>query len=1456
MFLGGDKFQNNPGNNRILKCHECGDTNLRYVGINRTTPNTEEEPDFKTQASYICGNGHETFGAVDDWEIWGQTDVLQTHAIDSHCTSLECETPDSIYVNFHGLIGVQARESCGGEIHEDMKSRVRSQYAICGPCCQSEKTTPPNNGPWFISCGASSYSGGCTASDDFSDLSSMACGTQIETIYTTCFGIPAVAGYIFTSRWQQTSVPSVNGVARAAGSCGSAPPNYSDYGCNMAINGQPFEAFLPGYPDDYKVSGPSFIEEISSSEGKDYSNPGWSIVFDVREKACIMLNNPCIGLSAGVKGHAKRWHSIVRRTHPTMTPTAGAEAGTDWECSTEGINTYTILEVFCGEDPGCTLEDPGCTGGNFCTNGNSVPSCTNCNNAVAKLSYSVEGGRDQRHFWPNRVPYYKETLSTGSYPVTALNQLIKGVPGSFQAEGECECTAGAIACNEISPIWPDYCKEEINYPSCLQAGLRRCKDEDARWRVDCSDPQDFFTVTLLNNGLNISLLDYRYSLYIDSVTPDLDNPAGSITILFNPIYDADASSDSLYHKWRYVESPNPICVGVARPGYIPEYGDPEYNWYSSSSPMFEPDSGAIGVRSAKLEQLFPTKQQNIEQPHCTRRVRNPQLAPSIPFYMVNTADISEQTIVLDRYYDTGGNTDYLWHNRPLKIGTSRDQSKINPSGDVGSTDLAYFPHPFTANSGSLTEPEIVAIIHSENGTGAQIAFQTVPMSYDAESEDINDADVFIDPPPELQAPYRQDTTKSQCQFKTRKVVHGYSVMYPLRDDPIWSESISNYGAYTYVSDGENTDPNLDPTADERPDLSSTPFYDYPVLIPGSGYQLGDKIEFRCWKSLKDLKQNEEGFLGIAKNKYNEAPNQEECVETLIATATVTELNNERVAPTKIGEIWATVNIEGDDYVQQATDIYMAVDMGIVDDTRYNETYGVKNVILSTTQKSNPWKLSDRFWVVFNDTDTINNQPPVEVSRMEITVTGYDENTGTITAWEITKPGEYYKIVGNNGIRWYNFDADTAFVGNCPCTFDICDDECSGCASKAYNYTRTETIDCDPDPECGEDGKKQITIDETRKLEALAQGFDPNNFFGDSVSATIEYPFGFPAFPYAGCVTNPEIVDEQSPPEPIPLWCPPSFPTVDCSPGCRYVSRYHQAVGLVWVLKDDCDDNCGCSFLEIPGSGVSSSPSSYGENESSTCSCTIQINGGPWISGPVAGRNDSFHCWPITPTWEFPGKSGNYGYSCWYGEPVHEGYRSYVSASNSGPRIVPPKRPQYEAVWQPNTSGFLANIDIYSPDSYTDDNKKAIKDAFLSIEGCNPLLLDRFSRSSKYPPRAFGKPPCRKIDNPTDPIPDISQRLEDRPLDNYCRAYGFYQQIQPSCDIIYRGQYIMRTAYKEGIDLTNGLFTDGDCNVEIVPAGFDGSNAHKFTGCTPIVSDLEISLRRGEVQFDITAGAPT
>jgi hypothetical protein len=1448
MFLGGDKFQNNPGNNRILKCHECGDTNLRYVGADRIVQSTAEEPDFKSAATYICGNGHKTFGGVDDWEIWGQTDVLQTPAVDSHCGSLNCDLPESIYVNFDGIIGVQARESCGGLVHEDMKSRVRSQYAICGPCCDITQTSDPrnhpqgiyspNNDPWSISCGDSIYAGVCALSDDVSDLSSFTCGSTVTPIYTTCLGVQTLAGYDITSRWHHSS-------PNTAGSCTSTPPGYNvgnnPYapGCDIDIqadlntlNINPFDA---DYPEKYRETGPAFITPVSSSSGSSWGNLGWSIVFFSEEKACIRYTNPCIGPSAGVDAIAKRWIYVVKRVHPTATATSNS--GFVWVSSSEGINPalhpYTKT---CGS-PSCDVSPDGPPPASFCTNGNSTGACSNCNNSVGPIAYRVKGGRDQRHFWPNRVPYYPETLSGDSYPNTILKQKIKGVPGSFPEYGECECTDGSISCGDF-PVWPSYCNKEINYPSCLEAGPRKCKDEDARWRVDCKDPQDFFTVTLLNNGLNVSLLDYRYSLYITTPPADLDNPEGGVEITFNPVFSFDASEGSSYDKWNFIESPNPICYGLARPGYVKYYGDPQGAWENSASSEFLPNAGAIGVREARLEQLFPTKKQNIEQPHCTRRVRNPQLAPAIPFYMVNTSDVSEQTIILDRYY----NTDYLWDERPYKIGNSDNQSLIRPSGDVGSTDLAYFPHPFTANSGSLTEPEIVAIIHSESGTGAQIAFQTIPMSYDAYGSDINNKNVYIDPPQELQAPYRIGTTTGQCEFKTRKVVHGYSVMYPLRDDPIWTESSNNYGAYTYIENSENTDTNIDTTADERPDLSDQPYYEYPVLIPGSGYQLGDKIEFRCWKSLNDLKEKEKGFLGIPKDKYNEFPNGEECVETVIATATVTELNNERIAPTKIGEIWATVNIEGDDYQRQATDIYMAVDMGIVDKTRYNETYGVTNVVLATTQKSNPWKVGDRFYVRFVDTNTINNEPPVEITRMQIEVTGYDYDTGAITSWEIREPGEYYKIVGNNGIRWYNFDEETIFVGNCPCTFDICDDECSGCASKtAYNYTKNVRVQCDPEePDCSPDGYKNIQVDETRKLEALAQGFNPND-----PSDTIEYPFGFPAFPHAGCVTNPEILDDEIPPEPIPLWCPPSYSTTSCESNCRYVARWFQSgPSLGWVLKDHCEHNCACA-------GVSSTPAYYGDNESADCNCSIQINGGPWITGPVAGRNDSFHCWPITPTWEFPGKSGNYAYSCCYGNPVVEGYRAGIA----GNIVYPPLRPQYEAVWQPNTSGFLAGIGTYAPEAYTDDDKKAVQDAFLSLEGCNPLQLDRFGRSRKYPPRAFGKAPCRKIDNSTDPVPSAAQRLQERPLDNYCRAYGFYQQIQPACDISYRGEYIMRTAYKEAIDLETGNFTDGDCDPAFVPAGFTGSNAHKFTGCNPIISNLTIDLKHGEVQFDITAGAP-
>ena len=188
--------------------------------------------------------------------------------------------------------------------------------------------------------------------------------------------------------------------------------------------------------------------------------------------------------------------------------------------------------------------------------------------------------------------------------------------------------------------------------------------------------------------------------------------------------------------------------------------------------------------------------------------------------------------------------DYIWGSGLSQDGLLK-QPYITNKGDIGLSDVSnqrYFPFPFTANSGSLEEPEIVAIIHSEKGEGGQIAFQTFPVSYDT--------DELIDIQYDNLKP-----GKGTCLYKHRVTAHGYGVMYPLIDDPLWNNDYNNY-------------------------------LTYPVILPGANYEIGDKIEFRCWKCLEDA--DERGAIP----GENESVWREECVETIIATATITEVNDE------------------------------------------------------------------------------------------------------------------------------------------------------------------------------------------------------------------------------------------------------------------------------------------------------------------------------------------------------------------------------------------------------------------------------------------------------------------------------------------------------------------------------------------------------------------------------------
>ena len=771
--------------------------------------------------------------------------------------------------------------------------------------------------------------------------------------------------------------------------------------------------------------------------------------------------------------------------------------------------------------------------------------------------------------------------------------------------------------------------------------------------------------------------------------------------------------------------------------------------------------GAYGVSRSNLAVLLGDARFKIEQPHCARRVKNADLS-NVPFYMVNTDDVSNQTIVLDRYYPTGGSYDYMWKDRKLAEDGNSNQAYIKNRGDIGVTDGSRFPYPFIANSGSTEEPELIAIIHSASGIGGQIAFQTFPVSYDS--------DVLVDPYYFNQTDYVRPG--SICPYKTRVTVHGYGVMYPLRDDPIWSTTKSSLP--------EQYDPN-------NPQNVNSPIFEYPVLIPGVGYDIGDKIEFRCWKTLEDSEDRNDNNGDPIESGINESIWREECVETIVATATITELNDERLPPKNV--------------IQSIPSGVIKVSVIPSGVERYYETYqlGSVNVIHNGTG----YNINDSINIEFNDSDAMDGIHYDTQPSIIVTSTGLN---GKIENVQIAESGSFYKIIRTGGIRWYEFDETDnddnllISVGNCPCSYDVCSNkDCTGCVSKNMYPSSHNKLNSSPfDP------YENIIAKQVRTYfgEPWYKPFDENT--GDDAE---------------GCATNDSIKENigygnANPDQLIPLYCPEDGNFLrDCQESCDG--------------KVPCDNNCGCS---VDGD----------------CECTRQLAGefGLTYIGGWNNRSDFYKCWPLNNTWEFDGYETNYGLSACSGDPVDAGFRPYAD----GYTIIPPKRPQYKYVWKPNTQAFLAGFEdkLYIDPLMRPEQKdrliKTIKSEFLSIEGCNPLRLDRFGKSYKFldptGEAAYGSNPCRKI-NDGDPVPSGVTRT----LDNYCRVYGFYQQIQPSCEIEYRGQYIMRAAQKFGI---NG---ETSCSSFIYPSPY------RWTDCEPIIGNIKINLKQIESKFDISVGAP-
>ena len=113
-MFGADKDRNHLNQQHVIKCHVCGSSHLRYIGLSGPSVGygaTQE-------AVYVCHNGHDTWGAIDQWDVKGQSDESTANVEDCCCEGRECDFPKSIIVEFNGVKGVQHIEANKGEWNE------------------------------------------------------------------------------------------------------------------------------------------------------------------------------------------------------------------------------------------------------------------------------------------------------------------------------------------------------------------------------------------------------------------------------------------------------------------------------------------------------------------------------------------------------------------------------------------------------------------------------------------------------------------------------------------------------------------------------------------------------------------------------------------------------------------------------------------------------------------------------------------------------------------------------------------------------------------------------------------------------------------------------------------------------------------------------------------------------------------------------------------------------------------------------------------------------------------------------------------------------------------------------------------------------------------------------------------------------------------------------------------
>jgi|688.fasta_scaffold06232_2 hypothetical protein len=351
----------------------------------------------------------------------------------------------------------------------------------------------------------------------------------------------------------------------------------------------------------------------------------------------------------------------------------------------------------------------------------------------------------------------KDKRECQTWPICYSNDYIN-CTGSENAE-----IGGASGCTK--------CNEAIPLVACHECGTLRCSNQDLKYRVECDMPNEYFTYPmpgmegLSNANQLMALFGLPHNITAISCS-DIE-----ITIPYEAARDLDTI-------------------------------------FPTDCAKREAQSNIPFIFNAKG--LYTGFNTEVRQPTCLRRQsRNPGGA-------VNTGDISNQTIILDRVKPFTNASDAIWEEEDKK-------------GRPGVTVQPFINQTFQ-DLGSDIEPEIIAIIHSESGVGGQVAFQTWPVAYDVDDDQL------------ISLEHPNPDNPDQCRKYYRPKARGYGIMYPFIDDPIWK-----------------TD------------------YNFPIFLAGKNYKVGDKIEFRFWQTL-------DGDFDPA--------NDEIFREVVIASGVVTEVNSE------------------------------------------------------------------------------------------------------------------------------------------------------------------------------------------------------------------------------------------------------------------------------------------------------------------------------------------------------------------------------------------------------------------------------------------------------------------------------------------------------------------------------------------------------------------------------------